>query len=132
MAYWTIQNLGAGNQARWKERQAARDQATQELRRLLNLVRREVISAYSQSEAAQRRVGIARRQLQTATAGYEADLRRIRGGQGLPIELLNSVDRLVTARRTLIRTVLAYNLSQFSLFVALGGQPVPAVLKPGS
>lgn len=124
VAFWTVQNLGVGNDALRKERQATKDQAGQELRQTLYQVRREVIEAILETEASRKRIEIARLQIQSAEKGYQADLRRIRGGQGLPIELLNSMDRLVLARRVLVRALLAYNLSQFQLFVALGGKPL--------
>jgi hypothetical protein len=69
-------------------------------------------------------------QLQTAEAGFAADLRRIRGGEGLPIEILNSVNRLVSARLNVIESFLEYNQSQFALFVAVGRPPILACLPP--
>lgn len=123
IAYWTAQNLGAGNVARQNERRAQRDIAVTEQVQTLNQVRREVVAAYGRADAGLRRVEIARRQLETAEAGYREDLRRIRGGLGLPIEVLNSVNRLVSARRNVIRSYLEYNGAQFQLFVAVGRPP---------
>jgi outer membrane protein TolC len=126
MAYWTFENLGLGNLAHQKERVAQREEAVAENTRLLNQVRREVVAAFSQTTAARRRYDIAQRQLRTAEDGYCADLQRIRGGQGLPIEVLNSANRLVSARRNLIQAILEFNVSQFELFVALGTRPTTA------
>jgi outer membrane protein TolC len=128
MAFWTVENLGVGNHARQKERLAQREEAAQEQVRLLNQIRREVAAAYLQTKAALCRFDIAHRQLQTAEDGYSADLRRIRGGKGLPIEVLNSANRLVGARRNLVQSILEYNLSQFELFVAVGSRPTGACL----
>jgi outer membrane protein TolC len=130
IAYWTAQNLGLGNVARQRERRVQRDIAATEQVEVLNLVRREVVAAYSRAEAGLRRVEIARQQLQTAEAGYAADLRRIQGGEGLPIEILNSMNRLATARQNLIRSMLEYNLGQFQLFVAVGRPPTLACINP--
>jgi outer membrane protein TolC len=128
VAWWTLQNLGVGNHALQKERRAEREEAILERVRVLNLVRREVLAASSRTEAALRRVEIAQRQLQTAEEGHRLDLRRIRGGQGLPIEVLNSMNRLIRARLNQIQALLEYNRSQFELFVALGGRPTNACI----
>jgi outer membrane protein TolC len=126
IAWWTVQNAGAGNAALQNQRLAQRELATDEQLRLLNLVRREVVAAYGRADAGLRRVGIARQRLASAEAGFREDLRRIRGGQGLPIEILNSVERLGQARVALIRSLLEYNRGQFELFVALGQRPTNA------
>jgi outer membrane protein TolC len=65
--------------------------------------------------------------LETAEAGYRQDLLRIRGGQGLPIELLDSLQRLVTARQAIVAAVIGYDEAQFQLFVALGQPPMVAL-----
>jgi outer membrane protein TolC len=128
IAFWTAQNLGAGNAARQNERRAQREVTAFEQVRLLNLVRREVVSAYSRAEAGLRRVGIARERLRSAEDGFKEDLGRIRGGKGKPVELLNSAERLTRARLALIQSILEYNLGQFQLFVALGQRPTNACL----
>jgi outer membrane protein TolC len=126
IAYWTAQNLGLGNVALQNQRRAQRDVATLEQIEMLNQVRREVVAAYGRAEAGLRRVDIARMQLETAEAGFREDLQRIRGGQGLPIEILNSVNRLASARQNIIRSLLEYNRGQFELFVAVGRPPAIA------
>jgi outer membrane protein TolC len=126
LAWWTVQNAGKGNLALQDQRRAQRELSTDEQLRLLNLVRREVVAAYGRSEAGLRRVGIARARLASAEAGFREDLRRIQGGEGLPIEILNSVDRLGGARVALIQSLLEYNRGQFELFVALGQRPTNA------
>jgi outer membrane protein TolC len=126
LAFWNVQNLGAGNAARQNERRAQREIATIEQVRLLHQVRREVVTAYSRAEAGWRRVEVGRDRLRSAEAGHREDLGRTRGGQGLPIEILNSTERLVRARLALIQSILEYNLGQFQLFVALGQRPTNA------
>jgi outer membrane protein TolC len=123
IAWWTVQNAGVGNAALQNQRRAQRELATDEQLRLLNLVRREVVAAYGRTEAGRRRVDLARQRLESAEAGFRKDLRRIRGLQGLPIEILNSVERLGQARVALIQSLLEYNRGQFELFVALGQRP---------
>ncbi len=123
IAYWTVQNMGVGNVALKHERQAERQEASLEMVRILNLIRREVTAAYIRTKAAMRRFQVAQQQLRTTEDGYKQDVRRIRGGQGLPIEIINSANRLIAARVNLVRSILEFNRAQFELFVAIGGTP---------
>lgn len=130
IAWWNVQNMGAGNLARVKDRQAERQEANFEQVRILNQIRREVTAAWTRTKASQRRFEVARQQLQTAEDGYRADVVRIRGFEGLPIEILNSANRLISARRNLLRTILEFNQAQFALFVAVGGRPTTVCPPP--
>ena len=76
--------------------------------------------------ARRRDIDIARERLGVAQRGYQEDLARIRGLVGLPIELLNSLNRLVSARVGMVRVIQDYNLAQMQLFVALGQTPLAA------
>jgi outer membrane protein TolC len=127
-AIWSVRNLGAGNRA--VQNQAAAERDISMLRRTLMLaqIRREVTEAHALTEAMRKRVVVTRRQLQTAERGAWEELLRIRGGEGLPIEVINSMDLLSQARQDAINALLAYNTAQFQLFVAIGETP----LKPFS
>lgn len=124
LAYWTMQNMGIGNVALRKERQAEEGLAVIDLEREINLIRREVATAYAQVNARRKDLSIARSRLETAEAAFRQDLIRIKGNVGLPIELLNSVNRLAQARENLIRVTSEANLAEFRLFVSLGQSPV--------
>ena len=65
----------------------------------------------------------------SAEKGFRLDYLRIRGGPrlGLPIEVLNSMDRLVQARLDFIAALADFNQAQFQLFVALGQNPGQAL-----
>lgn len=69
-------------------------------------------------------------QLEAAERGFREDMQRIRGGQGLPIEVLNSANRLAQSRVKVIRSYLEYNRAQFELFVAVGRAPTLACTTP--
>ncbi len=87
--------------------------------------------AHSRSEARFREVDVSRRQVETALEGFSRDLVRIRGGQGLPIEVLNSANLLVRAREQFLAAIIGYDQAQFQLFVALGQPPPdPAQVPP--
>ncbi|MDB5390521.1 MAG: TolC family protein [Planctomycetaceae bacterium] len=123
-AIWSLQNLGMGNRAVQHQAGAERDISL--LRRTLMLaqIRREVTEAHALSEALQKKIGVTRQQLQTAERGAWEELLRTRGGEGLPIEVINSVDLLSQARQDAITALLAYNTAQFQLFVAIGETPL--------
>ncbi|MEZ6064787.1 MAG: hypothetical protein R3B90_03550 [Planctomycetaceae bacterium] len=55
-----------------------------------------------------------------AEASYSRNVERIRQGQGLPIEVLQSIQALATARREYLTAVMDFNESQFRLQRALG------------
>jgi outer membrane protein TolC len=130
IAYFTAQNLGAGNIARANERRVQRDIAVTEQVQTLNLVRREVVAAFGRAEAGWRRLEIARQQLTAVEASYREDLTRVQGLKGLPIEIINSVNRLVASQLNLIRSYQEYNLAQMQLFVAVGRPPLLACVPP--
>ncbi len=124
MALWTLQNAGMGNVARWRQRRAEVGQTVANRVRTINLVRDEVAAAQADANARRREVDFAILQLRTAEIGFVEEVRRSRGGEGLPIEALNLIDLLVDAREDLIRATVAYNQAEFRLFVALGWPPI--------
>ena len=106
-------NLGAGNLALIKERQAQVGQAIAERSRTINRARDEVSASLAEARAAQNEIDVARGELTAAELSYKEDLDRtkFRGGEKprdvLPIELLNSLDLLAGARVNLIRALVA-------------------------
>jgi outer membrane protein TolC len=131
LAYWTAQNLGVGNVARSRQRRAEVDQAIAQRVRMLNRVRSEVAEAYAASAAQRQATTISERRLAEAEAGFVEEFNRIRAGGGLPIELLDNFSRLVSARQAIVTAIVAYDQSQFRLFVALGQPPSIALQKLG-
>jgi len=127
--YWTLLNLGAGNLALIKERNAEVGQAIAERARTINRARDELSSSLAEAKAAQNEIDVARRELAAAELAYKEDLARTldRGGEKprdvLPIELLNSLDLLAAARVNLVRALVLYDQSQFRLWVSLGSPP---------
>src|SRR5207248_7973694 len=132
LAFWTVQNAGAGNVALTRGRVAERNLAAFERTRMVNQIGREVGRAYALVQSGRQRVALAERRLETAEKGFAEDLSRIRGAVGRPIEVLNSINLLVRARRELIRATFDYDIAQFELFVALGQTPTLAVEERGS
>ena len=131
LAYWSAQNFGVGNVARWRQRRAEANEAIAERVRMLNRVRSEVAEAFAGSAAQRQAIAISERRLAEAESGFVEEFNRIRGGEGLPIELLDNFTRLVAARQAIVAAIVAYDQAQFRLFVALGQPPTVALQNPG-
>ncbi|HTU88834.1 MAG TPA: TolC family protein [Gemmataceae bacterium] len=128
--YWTAQNMGVGNWAQIRMRLSERQIANLELIRDLNVVRNDVARAYAGIHARWAQIDIARDTVLIAQKGYEEDYERIKSTEkGLPIELLNNFKLLVQGRHTYLDSVVDYDESQFSLFVALGQPPADMLAK---
>lgn len=127
IAYWQLQNMGLGNLAIIRREKANRNAATAERLRIVNDVREDLSVAFNKSAENFRSIAIQRRRVQEATEGFQRDLIRIRGGIGLPIEVLDNAKRLREAREALLEAVIGFDRAQFQLFVALGQPPTLVV-----
>jgi outer membrane protein TolC len=121
--YWTAENLGFGNSSMQKRRWAQVGQAVSDRSTQIALVRTEVTAALAEVDATRRQIGVTTRQLKSAESGFREDLLRIRNTVGRPIEVVNSLELLNTARVARIRALTEFNKAQFRLFVALGSPP---------
>jgi outer membrane protein TolC len=121
---WEVRNLGFGEKAARRETMARVEQAKFEKIRLLDQVAAEIAEAHAQVIHRRQRIDITRQAIQSAQNSYERNLSRIRDGQGLPIEVLQSVRALEEARRAYLKAVVEYNQAQFQLQWALGWQVV--------
>lgn len=130
MAVWSMQNLGVGNMAVTRQRRAERDQIVSTRALFANRVAREVGDAYARSEAWRRQVDVARTRLVSAIKGAREEVDRTRGGEGFPIEAIDSVNLLAESGRALVEALGNYNLAQFELFVAIGQTPNVALPDP--
>jgi outer membrane protein TolC len=119
-AYWEIRNLGFGEQAYRAGAQAQTQQASWRRVQMLDQVAAEVAEAFAQVESRRDQLAAAERGIGTAEDSFRRNTERIRNGQGLPIETLQSIQALDQARRLYVRTVADYNRAQFRLHWALG------------
>lgn len=117
---WEIRNLGFGERAARRAAESRIQQARFEKIRVMDQVAREISEAVAQAQAGARRMDVTRQSIQTAESAFERDLVRIRDGQGLPLEALQSLRSLEDARLALLTAVMDYNASQFQLQWALG------------
>lgn len=109
VAFWEIRNLGLGERAARNRARARMQQAELEQIRRMDEVASEIVQAHAQVRARQRQIALAEQAVQSAV-----------DGQGLPIEVLQPIHALDQTRREYLRTVVAYNESQFRLQRSLG------------
>ncbi|OWK41681.1 TolC family protein [Fimbriiglobus ruber] len=124
-AVWTVQNLGFGNTARVRQAKATVGVSVAAFNAAVNQIRREVAEAKALAQTGAEQITLARVTLTAAEEGFQLESERIKRGEGLPIETLDSFRQLVDARLEFLAAVVAYNVAQFRLYVALGRTPLP-------
>src|SRR5206468_12537739 len=75
-------------------------------------------------------IDAAERAVRAGSDAYSEDLTRIKGGQGLPLEVIDSLRILARARYEYLDAIIDYNRAQFQLWVALGRPPADALARP--
>lgn len=131
-AVWEFQNLGFGNRALVREREAEQRRALLELLRTQDLVTAEIVQAQAQATRAARRVKAAEDGVANAVATAEKNLKGLgqtkRAGEQLilvfrPQEVVAAVAALDQAYSDYYRAVGDNNRAQFRLYRALGHAP---------
>ncbi|MCA8996195.1 MAG: TolC family protein [Planctomycetaceae bacterium] len=117
---WEIRNLGLGEGASRRAASAQVEQAKFEAVRTMDRIAREISEAHAQVVHRSERMDITQAAIDSAQKSYERNLSRIRDGQGLPLEVLQSVRALEDAQRAYLEAVVDYNIAQFRLQWALG------------
>lgn len=120
MVTWEVRNLGFGERSARRQTEAQVQQAKFQKLRLLDQVAREISEAYSQVLHRSERLTITQASIQSAQDCFQRNVGRIRDGQGLPLEVLQSVQALESAQRAYLQSVVAYNEAQFRLQWSLG------------
>ncbi len=120
VAYWELRNFGFGEGAARKETRSRYQQARLRQVQTMDRVAREIIESHAQVRARHKQIAVAESGIEAATDSYRRNIERIRGGEGLPIEVLQSIRALDQAHREYLRTVVEYNQAQFRLHRALG------------
>jgi outer membrane protein TolC len=126
---WEIQNLGLGNRARVRERQAEHQAALIDVFRVQDRVAAEVAQAFAQVQSARERLGDAEAGLKDAADTLEKSLEGLRqtrrAGELLvlivrPSEAIQALQALALANADYFATIADYNRAQFRLYRALG------------
>ena len=118
--YWQLKGMGL-------EQKAAVDQAASQYRQA-GITREDVEIGIAAEVAAatvkvrhrESRLAIGRDAVERATRSYELNRSRVFENQGLPIEVLQAIQSLLSARTLYLDSVIDYNLAQFELFTAVG------------
>ena len=120
VAFWEVRNLGFGEKAARNEAHARLHQAIYREVQVMDRVAREVAEAFTGVQYRKKQISVAESGIKAAEASYTRNLERIRQGQGLPIEVLQSIQALDQSRRQFLQIMTDYNESQFRLYRALG------------
>jgi outer membrane protein TolC len=120
---WELRNMGLGEQAARRERQAQVQQAMYSKLRMMDQVAQEVTESRVQVMVRREQIEVSQRAVDSAKDSYEKNLERIRQGQGLPIEVLQSVQAYEAAQRVYLRAVSDNNRAQLQLLWAIGWEP---------
>jgi outer membrane protein TolC len=102
---WELRNMGLGERA---------------ARRLMDQVAREVSESHTQVVFRAQQINVTRQAIESAEKSHERNVSRIRDGQGLPLEALQSLQALERARLAYLEAVTGYNESQIRLQWSLG------------
>lgn len=120
MVTWEIRNFGFGERSARRRTEAQVQQAMYRKVSQMDHVAREITEAFTQVNHRRERMAVTQTSIQSAQNSYDRNLSRIRDGEGLPIEVLQSVKALEASRRAYLESVVAYNEAQFQLQWALG------------
>ncbi|MCG8448240.1 MAG: TolC family protein [Pirellulales bacterium] len=131
LAIWEWQNLGLGNVALQRQRRGELHERVLELEALREKIAAEVVAATADVASYRRQMELARESIAAAQESYNLNLQRIRAGEGLPIELLQSISALAEAQTAYTFAVANYNRAQYRLMRAMGNPAgVPADSTP--
>src|SRR5208283_1145901 len=97
--------------------------------RVTDQVAREIVEAHARAVSLRGQIGVAEAGIRVAGDSYRRNVERIRGGQGLPLEVLQSIQALDQSRREYLRAVGDYDEWQFRLYRALGC-PIAGAVSP--
>ncbi|MGO8688593.1 MAG: TolC family protein [Thermoguttaceae bacterium] len=127
--YWELHNFGLADAAAEKAARSRLEQSRQLQIQLMDRVAREIVEAHAQSDSLRGQIAVAQSGIRVASESYRRNLERIRGGQGLPLEVLQSLQALDQSCREYLRAVGDYDEWQFRLYRAMGC-PIPQEASP--
>ena len=117
---WQVRNLGQGEKAARRGQSARVQQAKFQRVRVMDQVAREVSESYARVQSRRRQIETTEQAIRFAESSYDRNLKRIRDGEGLPLEVLQSLQALEQAQRAYLRAVVDHNQAQFELQWAQG------------
>lgn len=120
IAFWEVRQFGVGERAIRKESRSRITQARMQEIAQMDRIAREVTEAYAQVHARSQQIEVVEEGIEAAEKSFTKNWDRIQNGQGLPIEVLQSIQALAATQREYVRVVADYNIAQFTLQRALG------------
>ncbi len=96
----------------------------------MDQVAREIIETREQILSRRRQIKITQGAVKVARDSYERNQKRIQNAQGLPLEVLQSIQALSQAQREHVRAIVEFDQAQFQLFRAIGWPALPGAVKP--
>ena len=120
VAYWEVRQLGVGENAIRREAKSRITQARMREMSQMDRIAREVTESHAQVTARARQIQVVEEAIVTAEKSFTKNWDRIQNGQGLPIEVLQSIQALATAQREYVKVVADFNVAQFTLQRSLG------------
>lgn len=120
MAYWELRQLGFGEKAARREASSRITQTRMKQVALMDQVAREIVEAHTQVQSRAQQIETSKEAVSAAQDSFRRNWERIENGQGLPIEVLQSVQALTSAQKEYVRSIADYNVAQFTLHRSLG------------
>ena len=124
IAVWELQNLGIGNVALRREASSESHQQRLALQAVRDRVAAETVTAHADVQSYARQIELAQEAIQSAETSYCLNADRIQEGEGLPIELIQSLRALAEAQADYTAVVANHNRAQYRLMRAVGQKPV--------
>lgn len=127
MLVWEVRNLGFGEQAARRESSSRYRQAVLSAQQVQDQIAADVRNAWHRIDAGRQQIVLARNNVNDAGRVLEMNLERIQGLEGLPLEAIQALNSVSSARLDLLQSIVDYNKAQASLLRAVG-RPVSHVL----
>ena len=118
--YWKLDGLGFGQRARAKEMESLHEQARLIRVEIEDGIAAEVAAALAAVRNRRSQISSGSAAVTGARKSYELNRTRVFENQGLPIETLQAIQSLATARSLHRDSVIDYNIAQFQLYTAVG------------
>ncbi len=122
-AVWQLENLGAGNHVRRRQRESQNRQVCLQYQIVRDKVLSEIATAAADVAGYGRQIDSTMSSIQAAEESYRLNRQRIQEGEGLPIEMLQAIRARADAQNAYLSTVANYNRAQFRLLWAVGEPP---------
>lgn len=117
---WEVRNFGLGESAARNQTTSRYRQAVLGAHRVQDQIAAEVRNGWHQVQAGRQRLHLARQNVEDATRVLQMNLERIRGLEGLPLEAIQALNAVATARLTFLEAIVSYNKAQAELLRAIG------------